>query len=96
MKSGLTRGIQTVLPTGYDSLDIQVPQWPYIFAQVMLEDETNLDRAGIKLIALVKLALRNNSKGQVLEPFSCQSSDEGWELNTNRLLEWERALKSIL
>lgn len=78
------------------AFDRSIPQWPYIFAQVAKEKETNATRTMVKLIAIVLLLGAVREGKEVFDQFSYRQSEGEWALDVSDFTRWEEALQEIL
>jgi hypothetical protein len=89
--------IVTVSPNWrLDFMDVFVPQWPYIFAQVVMENESSNLRATIKLVEFIKLVRALDESESPLKEYISEGLDEGWVLDKDDFLDWEKLLKEII
>lgn len=67
------------------AIDTPVPQWPYIFTQLMVEVEADVQKQHYKLELLINLMLHKKEHKQTFERFACGKNRSRVEDETVRI-----------
>lgn len=92
-----TSEIMPILPLSLDLdfVDDLVEQWPYIFAQIIAERETQAQNSTLKLVTILETVKKNNGPGQPLKRFACPKFDDKWLMTEGDWLRWKEAFNSV-
>lgn len=95
-RSPVTPIIEDYMGGGFDkSLLLPIPQWPYVVAQVCLENSLVPFCALTKLYLLTTTVLEHNGEGGILSRFATRINGT-WSLRSTNLSEWKEITGDVL